>query len=158
MTYKQIMVAIDESETSSLALKEAIRLAKDQKAELRVVHIIDESIINPAESHVDYATLWQTYRDEGQRFIDRISAELRQSKVKFNCYLIELKPFTGRLAEKIIEEAESWPADMLVLGTHGRRGFHHLFLGSIAESVMRIATMPVLLIREQKFQNKLTPS
>lgn len=150
MTYKQIMVAIDESETSALALKEAVRLAKDQKAELRVVHIIDESIINPAESHVDYATLWQTYQEEGQRFIDRISAELRQLKVKFNCHLVVLKPFTGRLAEKIIEEAESWPADMLVLGTHGRRGFHHLFLGSVAESVMRIATMPVLLVREQK--------
>jgi nucleotide-binding universal stress UspA family protein len=48
-----------------------------------------------------------------------------------------------------VEAATAWPADLLVIGTHGRRGLDHLLLGSIAESVVRLAPMPVLLVRGQ---------
>jgi nucleotide-binding universal stress UspA family protein len=147
MTYQRIMVAADASEASKLALKEAIRLARDQKAELRVIHIVDENYVNSSETHIDYASLWQAYREEGLKFLDKISKKLRQAKVTFDCQLIELKPFTGKIAEKIVSESQTWSADLLVLGTHGRQGLNHFILGSVAESVIRIATTPVLLIR-----------
>lgn len=147
MTYQRIMIAVDGSEASKLALQEAIRLAQAQKAVLRIIHIVDENYVNSSETHIDYATLWQAYREEGLKFLDKISKKLRQAKVSFDCQLIELKPFTGKVAEKIVTESQTWPADLLVLGTHGRRGFNHFILGSVAENIIRIETTPVLLIR-----------
>ena len=54
-----------------------------------------------------------------------------------------------RIATAIVEEAAAWGADLIVIGTHGRRGFEHLVLGSVAEGVVRRATVPVLLIRSR---------
>ena len=53
------------------------------------------------------------------------------------------------MEEVIVEEARSWGADLIVMGTHGRRGFEHLVLGSISEGVVRRATVPVLLLRSK---------
>ena len=52
-----------------------------------------------------------------------------------------------RICDAINEEAKSWPADLIVIGTHGRHGFNHLLLGSVAEGVIRLAAKPVLVIR-----------
>lgn len=54
----------------------------------------------------------------------------------------------GRPAEALLEEAQRWGADLIVLGTHGRRGLDHLFFGSVAEQVVRRAQVPVLTVRE----------
>ena len=54
----------------------------------------------------------------------------------------------GRPAEALLEEAQRWGADLIVLGTHGRRGLDHLFFGSVAEQVVRGARVPVLTVRE----------
>jgi nucleotide-binding universal stress UspA family protein len=50
----------------------------------------------------------------------------------------------------LAEHAKGWPADLVVIGTHGRRGFHRLLLGSVAEGFVRVATMPVLLVRDTR--------
>lgn len=55
--------------------------------------------------------------------------------------------FGLRIASIIIEEAKRWPADLIVIGSHSRRGVDRLLLGSVAESVVRLSTKPVLLIR-----------
>ena len=54
---------------------------------------------------------------------------------------------TRRVPDVVVAEAKRWPADLIVAGTHGRRGLSHLFLGSVAEGIIRISTVPVLLIR-----------
>lgn len=141
------MVAVDGSDTSNLALQEAIQLAKDQKADLRIVHVVDENFVNYGEVYVNYEALYAPYKEEGQKILNKMEDIARQAKIKFDSRLIELKLLEGRVAEKIVAEAKAWSADLLVIGTHGRRGVSHLFLGSIAEGVIRIATMPVLLIR-----------
>jgi len=64
--------------------------------------------------------------------------------------LIEIKRAGDRVTDMIAKEADNWPADLIVISTHGRRGFNHLLMGSVAEGVMRIATKPVLLIRGQQ--------
>lgn len=148
MAYKRIIVAVDGSETSKQALKEAIKLAKEQQAKLRILHVVDENFIYyGGEAYVDHDTLESSIRKEGQKILEKVEAKIRNSNIKFESRLVEIKPFQGRIAEKIIDEAKAWPADLLVIGTHGRRGFSHLLLGSVAEGVIRIATMPVLLIR-----------
>lgn len=147
MIYKHIMIAIDESDTSNLALQEAIKLAKNQKANLRIVHVVDESIIDYTEGYIEFDTLWDNYREQGQKILDKANQLARDADIKVDCRLIELKLIGERIAEKIVEEAQAWPADILIIGTHGRRGFSRLFLGSVAEGIIRIATMPILLIR-----------
>lgn len=150
MLYKNIMLATDGSDISNKALKEAIQLATDQKAHLRIVHVVDEAFIYHGGPGFDYSLIIKAFKDEGQKILDSTATIVsKQSSIQFDTALIELNPFQGRIAEVIITKAQDWPADLLIIGTHGRRGFSRLFLGSVAEHIIRIATMPVLLIRGQ---------
>ncbi len=76
-----------------------------------------------------------------------MEATARKLHADCESLLVEMKSPQDRVSEKIIEAAKAWPADLLVIGTHGRRGVHHLFLGSVAEEVIHIAPMPILLLR-----------
>jgi nucleotide-binding universal stress UspA family protein len=71
----------------------------------------------------------------------------RDAGIKAETKLIEATPPGARIASMIAAEAKAWPADMIVIGTHGRRGVDHLLMGSVAEGVVRISPVPVLLIR-----------
>jgi nucleotide-binding universal stress UspA family protein len=145
--YKKILVAVDDSEISIQALHEAIGLSKEQQAKLRIIHIVDEYYVDYVGLGIDYVQLEASFKEYGQKILANMVAIARQSNVDFDSQLIEIKTSGGRIAEKIVEVAKVWPADLLVIGTHGRRGFHHFLLGSVAEGVIRIASMPVLLIR-----------
>jgi nucleotide-binding universal stress UspA family protein len=149
MKYKRILVAVDGSDTANLALHEAIQLTKNQKATLRIIYVVDESVIIYTDGYVDFETLWSAYKEEGQDLLSRINDQVKEEHIDFETCLVVLKSQEGRLAEKIITEAQDWHADLLVIGTHGRHGISRFFLGSVAERVLRIATMPVLLIRGQ---------
>jgi nucleotide-binding universal stress UspA family protein len=146
--YKKIMVAIDGSDISAIVLQEAIKLADSQKAHLRVVHVVDERVACYGGPGFDFALIAESLQKEGQNIIDHAFESIKkQPSVKYDSALLELKPFQGRIAEVIVEEVDRWNADLLVLGTHGRSGFSHLFIGSVAEQVIRIATTPMMLIK-----------
>ena len=147
MIYKHIMVAIDGSNISNLALQEAMLFTKEQHARLRIINVVDESIANYIEGYVDFDALWDAYKEEGNKVLNKAIEKVQPLGIAFETSLVELKPSSGHLAETIVAEAQAWPADLLVIGTHGHRGVSHFFLGSVAERVVRIATMPVLLIR-----------
>ena len=149
MIYQHILVAVDRSNASNLALLEAIRLAKDQQAKLRIIYVVEESIVKTTNGRIDFDTLWNAYKEEAQDILKIINEQVKKSSIDFETYLVELKHTQMSLAEKIAAEAQSWPADILVLGTHGRQGVKRFLIGSVAENVERIATMPVLLIREK---------
>jgi nucleotide-binding universal stress UspA family protein len=146
--YKNILVAVDESNPSMLAVKEAIKFGQAfPDSFLKIVHIGDEFFINWDGAPVYPNDNEQSFKNSQLALLQNIEIELHAAKLQqFETRLIEAKS-GSRVAEKIVEEAKSWPADLLILGTHGRRGFHHFLLGSVAEGVVRIATMPVLLIR-----------
>ena len=145
--YKHILVAVDDSDISMQALHEAINLSKEHQAKLRIVHVVDEYYVDYVGLGIDYVRLEASFKEYGQKVLSNMEAIARQSNVDFDSQLLEIKTHGGRTPEKIIEAAKAWPADLLVIGTHGRRGFHHFLLGSVAEGVIRIAPMPVLLIR-----------
>jgi nucleotide-binding universal stress UspA family protein len=128
-------------------MQEAIKLAKAQKATLLIVHVIDDSFVNYGEVYLDYDSLIKAKREQGLDILKKMDDLASKAHIKFQNHLIETKPFEGRVAEKIVEEASVRSADLLVIGTHGRRGFSRIFLGSVAENVIRIATLPVVLIR-----------
>lgn len=145
--YQRILVAVDGSDTAKQALREATRLAKDQRAELRLIHVIDETLITWDESGTmgETATLLEALRKAGQTIADKALAQMREAGLKAQVVLPET--FGERVASVIAEEARRWPADLIVIGTHGRRGVDRLLLGSVAEGVVRLSAKPVLLVR-----------
>ncbi len=146
--YARIMVAIDGSSTSDRALQEAIALAKDQKAELRLVHVIDQTPIMQADiGWPDNGELEEVFVKTGQRVMDDGLAKVREAGLKAEPSL--LRESGKRVANVIADEARAWSAQLLVVGTHGRHGVERLLLGSVAEGILRTAAMPVLLVHGQ---------
>ncbi|KTD69039.1 MULTISPECIES: universal stress protein [Legionella] len=146
--YKNIMLALDGSKISDSIVDEVIKLTKDQSANVRIIHVVDESFVHYGGPSFDYLSIIAGCREDGQKILDNAAQRIaNQSSIKPETSILELKPFQGRVAEVIVDAAKEWPADLLIIGTHGRRGFSRLFLGSVAENVVRIATTPVLLVR-----------
>lgn len=144
--YKHILVAVDGSDTSNLALREAVRLAKELQALLRIVHVVEEVTLNiDAEFVMD--AYQEAMRKTGEEVLRKAESAARESGVKAETKLLEIETLGHRITDMIVEEAQSWPADLIVLGTHGRRGFNHLLMGSVAEGIVHISPKPVLLIR-----------
>jgi nucleotide-binding universal stress UspA family protein len=83
------------------------------------------------------------------RILAKAETVARDAGVKAETKLIESTPGGARIASIIAAEAKAWPADLIVIGTHGRRGMDHLMMGSVAENVVRVSPVPVLLIRGQ---------
>jgi nucleotide-binding universal stress UspA family protein len=144
--YKKILVPVDGSKTSMKGLQEAIRLARGCKAKLRLVHVVDESMAL-RDSAFSFAadSILEMLAHGGRKALDSAAALARKQGITPETVLIE--SFSGRIAEAVAAEARKWRADLLVLGTHGRRGISHLVLGSDAELVVRMAPAPVLLVR-----------
>jgi len=145
--YQKILVPIDGSHTSSRGLQEAIRLAKLTRGRLRLLHVIDElSFALAMDAYAGHSGNWlDTLREAGMKLLKGAKAEALAADIDAEVVLHD--SFNGKVAELVAAEASSWPADLIVLGTHGRRGIGRMFLGSGAESILRIASVPVLLVR-----------
>ncbi len=145
--FKRILVAVDGSDTAELALQESIRLAKEVQAQLRLVYVIDVVNLNVGVDFPFPPEVSGVLAKTGQDILDKAGAVAREAGVSVETALIKIDTLGQRIPEMIAADAEAWPADLIVIGTHGRRGLSHLFLGSVAEGVVRVATKPVLLIR-----------
>jgi nucleotide-binding universal stress UspA family protein len=145
--YQRILVPIDGSTTSDRALQEAIKLIDAQPVLLRLVHVVDDLQFLDAEGYVDYAELRELTRKIGERALAKAEEVARQADITVETSLLEANG--ERIARVIDAEALSWSADLIVIGTHGRSGFNHLLFGSVAEGVVRGASVPVLLVRSE---------
>jgi nucleotide-binding universal stress UspA family protein len=151
--YQRILVAIDESATSELALKEATLFAKEQDATLRLAHVIDDTlaytaVLMPHElSPTQLVERQAALRRFGEDVLSRGAAKARALGAKAETTLLTIAESGDRVYDSIEQEAARWPADLVVIGTHGRRGFRRLVLGSVAEGLIRVTTKPVLLVR-----------
>ena len=146
--YTRILAAVDGSHTSDLALAEAIKLCKEQRAQLRIVHVVDTTALFADDlEFVEIAPLRKAMTDAGARILQRAAATAASAGIDAETKLLDVSALTPRVVDVIAAEAKAWPADLIVFGTHGRRGFSHLLLGSVAEGLVRIAPAPVLVIR-----------
>ncbi len=145
--YQRILVPVDGSPASRLGLDEAIRLARVTGATLRLVHVVNEYVFDPVYAPVfDYAPLLESFRLAGEKVLTQAQATVRAAGVEFQSELVET--LGGSVARLILDQAENWPAELIVMGTHGRRGVGRVVLGSDAEAVLRAAPCPVLLVRQ----------
>jgi len=144
--YRKILVPVDGSDTAKKGLMEAIKLAKDVGAQLRLLHIVNELIIDYTYGSVMYSEgLFESLRKGGQEILKQAEALVRENGLEPQSVLLE--SIGGPAATMIVSQANQWPADLIVMGTHGRRGINRLTLGSDAETVIRTAPVPVLLVR-----------
>lgn len=145
--FKRILVAVDGSHTAELALQEAIKLTKEHQAQLRIVHAVDNVTLNLGAEFPNPSEISDAIIKSGQDILRKAGAVARVAGIQVGTRLIETDTLGQSIPEMIAADAEAWPADLIVICTHGRRGLSHLFLGSVAEGVVRVATKPVLLIR-----------
>jgi nucleotide-binding universal stress UspA family protein len=151
--YKKILVPIDGSHTSSLGLREAIKLAKSHKARLLLVHVVEEYYaIAGGEPGPFAGEIMESMRRAGRRIIDSASALARSRGVKAQSVMLEI--VSGGAADLVVRQARRWGADLIVLGTHGRRGVRRMVLGSDAEQIVRTTPVPVLLVRARPARGK----
>ena len=154
--YKRILVPLDGSATSIKGLDEAIRLASLTGARLRLIHVVDELlVVTGFETYPTYVNeVVPLLKQQGERILEDAKARALAGGATVETKLLEC--LGHRASEIILDEARAWNADLVVLGTHGRRGFRRLFLGSDAEQISRSSTVPVLLVRApEQTQNSL---
>ena len=145
--YQRILVPVDGSATSEAGLDEAIKLAHLTGATVHLVHVLD---LMPYAGGYDLVNIYFTdmtpfLREAGQKVLQAAQDRVKASGVKFEAKLLET--FGGRVSELLLEETKAAAADLIVIGTHGRRGIGRLVLGSDAEQVLRQSPVPVLLVR-----------
>jgi nucleotide-binding universal stress UspA family protein len=142
--YERILVPVDGSPTSTQGLDEAIKLAKLTGASLRLVHVVNE---------LTFATGFEFYtgdvigmlKEAGEQVLAEAKARVQASGLDAVTFLAE--NFGSRVCDIVVDEATKWKADLIVIGSHGRRGVGRLVIGSDAEQIVRMAAVPVLLVR-----------
>ena len=147
--FDRILVPVDGSPTSDLGLETAIRLAQDQGATLHLLHVINERVItqNLEGGAAEVGRLLDSLRANGKQILARAEAITRKQRVRVKSELIE--NIVRSVADVIVAQAKKARADLIVIGTHGRRGVSRLVMGSDAEGVVRTTPVPVLLVRSR---------
>ena len=144
--YKHILCPVDGSAASNAGMREAIQLAKEQHAQLHFLHVIDTYIpIIDMAGDFNVTYMIDILRENGRKIIHQADAAAKQAGIHADSKTIE--SVGGRIATIIVSEATQWPADLIVMGTHGLRGFSRLIMGSDAEHVVRSSAAPVLLVK-----------
>lgn len=144
--YKHILCPVDGSDTSNCGMIEAIKLAKNQQATLRFINVIDLYFpVADATGDVNVVYIDDILRKNGHKVLKNAEAEATKAGIKAESKMVET--IGHRVSKLIIDEATAWPADLIVMGTHGLRGVERLVLGSDAETVIRLSPVPVLLVK-----------
>ena len=144
--YQRILVPVDGSATSERGLREAVKLASGQSTRLLFLHVLDDyTTLAEMTSASGYEEMLKRLRQYGLDVLSKAKHEAEATSIHCETLLREV---TGkRVADVIVEQAAQHGCDAIVMGTHGRRGFTRLTLGSAAEGVARISPVPVLLVR-----------
>ncbi len=142
--FKRIIVATDLTPTSEPAFQEAIGLAKENGAELMIAHAYQPpSVVEAQPVSAGVYEQWdQNIRAEVKGRLEELVKEAAKEGVHAEPLIL-----TGAPYEAIAEAAKFNDADLVVLGTHGRKGVSRLFLGSVAARVISTAPCPVMTVR-----------
>jgi nucleotide-binding universal stress UspA family protein len=158
IVYQRILVPIDGSATSERGLTEAIAIARMSGGSVRLLNILDELVFTTGfETGATYQnTVLPHLRQQSERILAAGRERVAAAGVGVDTLCAEC--FARRPSDVIVEQAIAWPADLIVLGTHGRRGVTRVMLGSDAEQVLRMAPIPVLLVRSAEASGDVVAS
>jgi nucleotide-binding universal stress UspA family protein len=143
---KRLLVPTDFSPTSGIAFNYALDMAAREKASLHLLHVIEDASFAaayPDGLYVEFPGMREQLTGEAQKRLDAVADACAAAEVEVTTQVL-----VGRPSECITGEANTRGSDLIVMGTHGRGGFAHLMLGSVAERVLRTAQCPVLIVRD----------
>lgn len=144
MRFRRVLVAVDESPIAAHAAEVGAAIARDLGAELAFVHVLGPFPNPPLETLVTEDQLMAESSLEAKGLLARLREHVSAKPTPLEFVRV------GKAAPEILATAREWPADMVVIGSHGRGGVQRLALGSVAEAVMRKARCPVLVVRAQE--------
>ena len=146
--YQRILVPVDGSAASERGVHEAISLALAQDARLLFLHVLDEKpLLLEGMSQGSLDEMLRSMRHAGLDLLTKAMQAAEKAPVHCETLLREVSG--GPIADMIVNQAAQHHCDLIVMGTHGRRGLARMALGSDAEQVLRSSTLPVLLVRAQ---------
>ncbi|MDM4766118.1 universal stress protein [Pelomonas sp. SE-A7] len=145
--YSKILVPVDGSATSELGLAEAIRLGRLCSSRLLLLHVVDMLSFS---SHPNAGLgitpeVFDLLHEGGKQILAKARAQVEAAGLPVETQMVE--GFAQRVCDAVVEAASKNDAQLIVLGTHGRRGIGRALLGSDAELILRQAPVPVLLVR-----------
>jgi nucleotide-binding universal stress UspA family protein len=144
--YRKILVPIDGSDTAQTGLLEAMKLAKALDATLVLLHVIESTPVVMEVASADvWAQLIENLRQQGQRTLDRAHDMVRAAPIACEAYLEDAA--VQPVCDVIVAQTRLHHCDLIVMGTHGRRGIARVLVGSDAETVVRKSPVPVMLVR-----------
>jgi nucleotide-binding universal stress UspA family protein len=138
--FKKILIPVDDSSCSSHAAHVGLELARRFNSSVFITHVTEE--LPKVYQGSDWA---EALLEQAERVLDKWRSK-GQEHDKLEISVVASQD----TAQGIIKTAKENSCDLIVMGTHGRKGLAHAFLGSVAERVARLATLPVMLVRETK--------
>lgn len=152
--YQRILCPVDGSTSAKLGMREAILLAKDQGAQLIFFHYIDTYMpVWDAVSMLDMQHFSDVLLENGKRVINEAQAEAQRLGVTAEANTVQ--SLGGRAAQSIVEVAVQLSCDLIVMGTHGLRGFSRFVIGSDAEQVLRTSPIPILVVKHEQGESAI---
>jgi nucleotide-binding universal stress UspA family protein len=140
---RRILCPTDLSDIAPRAFDHAVALARFHQAEVELAYVSEPLLPGPVApaSYPPWAILDPAVRGRLQSALEDLAAPARQAGVA-----VRFGVYEGQVVSEILDRARAWPADLLVMGTHGRGGFERWVLGSVTEKVLRKASCPVLTV------------
>lgn len=142
---RRILHPSDFTSFSRAALRKAIEMAKSNRAELLLVHVISPIVPMPGDAYISpkmYDELAGSLRASALKQLEKLAAQVKKARVRSKGFVLE-----GAPSEEIVRFARNRRVDLIVMGTHGRAGLAKLFVGSVADRVVAAASCPVLTVR-----------
>ncbi|ALM84535.1 universal stress protein [Bordetella sp. N] len=144
--YRKILVALDGSDVAQAAFEHALHLGSTEKAEVVPVYIVEYSSAYYTSAVYGVTPFRDAMTEEANKVVAAANERLAAAGVRGKARFIDKEGITQTIAQQLQETAVEEGADLVVLGTHGRRGFQRMVLGSVAEAFLRLSTTPVLLV------------
>ncbi|MGE0801038.1 MAG: universal stress protein [Lautropia sp.] len=147
--YQRILVPIDGSATAAAGLDEAVRVAKAMGGQIRLLHVVEPPpvVYTGGPAALLTGEMLVELTQAGEDLLRDAEKRVQAAGVAVDTRLVD--EIGSPLASEVERQIEDWNADLLVIGTHGRRGIRRVLLGSDAEQVLRRTRIPVLLIRAE---------
>jgi nucleotide-binding universal stress UspA family protein len=139
---RKILVPTDGSDYSVRAAEYGIGIAKMLSAQILVVYVIDDVVIDQISKTTERDSAERELKEAGQRYVNYVLGLAEKEGVKCSSLLTKGRPY-----EQIVRLAKELNIDLIVMGTYGRRGTERVLIGSVAERVIEYAPCPVLVIK-----------
>jgi nucleotide-binding universal stress UspA family protein len=144
MSFNKVLIAIDVEPVAVRAAETDVDLALALGAEVAFIHVMDASLVYPSDTGPSPNELISAAKLEAQRLVGAIRQRLLPQSSALEFFQV------GTPSDEIVKAAEEWSADLLVIGSHGRGGRQRALLGSVAETVMRHAPCPLVVVRAKE--------